>query len=187
MSCKLTSSISKKNCQYAVAGIKAIYLYNYDSPLDYEFKEQEPGLEKITITKIPLEKGQVYKVNFADNTASFSDELAQNGNGGKYRTHTLNFTIDAYDYELLNQDKALSLGKFTAVVIDKNGRSIVLGRNNGLSATSFNYASGAAEADATGWTVVMAGTEIEMGRMLESEDIIKSLVADADAPVVVTP
>lgn len=126
MSCKLTSNISKKNCQYAISGVKALYLFNYDSANDYEFSELADQ-EQVTIKTITLANNEkAYKVDFVDNTASFSDELAQNGNGGKYRTHTLNFTVDAYDYELLNQDKALSLGKFTAVVVDKAGRCIVL-------------------------------------------------------------
>ena len=59
----------------------------------------------------------------------------------------------------------------------------MLGRNNGLSATAFNYASGAADADAYGWTVTMAGTEIEMGRLLKDESVI-SAIADK---TVVTP
>ncbi len=172
MGCKLTSNITKKDCQYAVAGIKTVYLINYDPANEYTFDDTD----KTTISTIALaDSAKAYRVEFLDNTASFSDELAQNGNGGKYRTHTLNFTLGSYDYELLNQEKALSLGKFTAVVVDKSGRAVVIGRNNGLSATSFNYASGAADADATGWTVVMAGTEIEMGRLLKDEKVISSI------------
>lgn len=178
MSCKLTSNITKNNCHYSVAGVKAIYLYNYDAENDYTF-DTDGGIDTIALA----ESAKAYKIDFVDNTASFSDELAVNGNGGKYRTHTVNFTISNYDYELLNQEKALSLGKFTAVVVDKSGRAVVIGRNNGLSATAFNYASGAAEADANGWTVTMAGTEIEMGRLLKDEAVI-SAIADK---TVVTP
>lgn len=176
MGCKLTSNITKKDCQYAIAGIRAVYLFNYDSANEYTFEDTD----KTTIETITLaDSAKAYKVEFIDNTASFSDELAQNGNGGKYRTHTLNFTLENYDYDLLNQEKALSLGKFTAVIVDKSGRAVMIGRNNGLSATSFNYASGAADADATGWTVVMAGTEIEMGRLLKDENVISSIVETA--------
>ncbi|HMM04820.1 MULTISPECIES: hypothetical protein [unclassified Dysgonomonas] len=176
--CKLTSNITKDNCHYSVAGIKAVYLFNYDAGNDYTFGA-DGGIDTITLA----ESAKAYKVDFADNTASFSDELAVNGNGGKYRTHTVNFTISNYDYELLNQEKALSLGKFTAVIVDKSNRAVMLGRNNGLSATAFNYASGAADADAYGWTVTMAGTEIEMGRLLKDESVI-SAIADK---TVVTP
>ncbi len=145
MSCKLTSNITKGNCHYSVAGVRAVYLFNYNTDNDYTF-DTDGGVDTITLA----DSAKAYKIDFADNTASFSDELAQNGNGGKYRTHTLNFTISNYDYELLNQEKALSLGKFTAVVVDKSNRAVILGRNNGMSATAFNYASGAAEADANG-------------------------------------
>ena len=172
--CKLQSNITKANCQYAVAGIKAVYLFNYDSENKYTFGADD---KKDVISAIELANAaKAYKVDFIDNTASFSDELAQNGNGGKYRTHTLNFTLREYDYTILNEGDALSLGKFTGVVVDKNNRVIMLGRNNGLTATSFNYASGAADADANGWTVVLAGTEMEIGRLLEDEDVIKTVV-----------
>jgi len=178
MSCKLTSKITKDTCHYSLAGVKSVYLINYDPENDYTLGA-DGGIEAITLSG----DAKAYKVDFVDNTASFSDELAQNGNGGKYRTHTLNFTISNYDYELLNQEKALSLGKFTAVVVDKSNKAIMIGRNNGLSATAFNYASGAAEADAFGWTVTMAGTEIEMGRLLKDESVITAIADNT----VVTP
>lgn len=172
MGCKLTSNITKENCNYSVAGIKALYLYNYDSENTYAADPDTAAITAITLA----DSAKAYKVDFVENTASFSDELAVNGNGGKYRTHTANFTLSEYDYNILNQGDALSLGRFTAVVVDKSGRVVVLGRTNGLSATAFNYASGAAEADANGWTVTMAGTEMEIGRLLESESVIKAIV-----------
>lgn len=178
MSCKLTSNITKKTCVYTVAGIKSIYLINHDSANVYDFSA-DGEIESISLA----DSAKAFKVDFVDNTASFSDELAQNGNGGKYRTHTVNFTLSEYDYTILNQGDALSLGKFTAVVVDKNSRSVVLGRINGLSATAFNYTSGAAEADANGWTVTMAGTEMEIGRLLKDESIITAVVDNT----VVTP
>jgi hypothetical protein len=178
MSCKLTSNITKKTCVYTVAGIKSVYLINHDPANEYVFST-ESEIDSISLA----DSAKAYKVDFIDNTASFSDELAQNGNGGKYRTHTVNFTLSEYDYTILNQGDALSLGRFTAVVVDKNSRPVMLGRINGLSATAFNYASGAAEGDASGWTVTMAGTEMEIGRLLKNESVITT-VADK---TVVTP
>lgn len=182
MGCKLTSNITKDNCNYSVAGVKAVYLINYDAANEYTFKAADDQTE---ITAITLaDSAKAYKIDFIDNTASWSDELAVNGNGGKYRTHTLNFTMSDYNYQVLNQEKALSLGKFTAVVVDKAGRSVIIGRSNGMSATAFNYASGAADADAMGWTVTMAGTEIEAGRLLTGEKVIADI---AEGAVIVTP
>lgn len=170
MGCKLQANITKQNCQYSVAGIKAVYLYNYNAGTKYTFEEE--AISEITLAA----SEKAYKIDVMDGSASWSDDLAVNGNGGKYRTHTVNFTISDYDYNVLNQGDALSLGKFTAVVVDKSGRVVVLGRNNGLSATSFNYASGAADADANGWATVLAGTEVEIGKLLKDESIIADLV-----------
>lgn len=171
MSCRLTSNITKETCAYTVAGIKAVYLFNYDPANTYTMGTDEE-IETITLA----DSAKAYSIDFIDSTASFSDELAQNGNGGKYRTHTVNFTLSEYNYTIINQGDKLSLGKFTAVVVDKNNRSIMLGRNNGLSATAFNYASGAADADANGWTVTLAGTELEIGRLLKDESVITAIV-----------
>lgn len=180
MSCKLTANVNKTNCTYQTAGVLAIYLINFDPANKWTFETDNPNsIETIVLAG---EGNKAYKLEFSESTASFSDELATNGNGGKYRTHTVNFTLSDYDYNILNQGDALSLGKFTAVIVDKNGRCIVLGRNNGLSATSFNYASGAADADASGWATVLAGTEREIGKLLKDESVITSIVS----PVVVT-
>ena len=182
MACKLISEITKENCEYQVAGVKALYLINFDA--GNKFPVSPEGTVD-TITLVGNEKP--YKVEFIDNTASWTDDLAVNGNGGKYRTHTVNFTISEYNHTVLSQEKALSLGKFTAVVVDKSGRSVILGRVNGLSATSFNYASGAAEADANGFTTVMAGTESEVGKLLKNESVITSLLSDdASGDMIIT-
>lgn len=185
MSCKLTANIRKENCQYKVAGVRAIYLINHASNPVFTFEKNSAGAEdNKVINKIELPEGEsIYKVSFAEGTASWSDELAVNGNGGKYRTHTVNFTVSEYDYNIMNQGDALSLGRFIAIIVDKSGRAIVLGRNNGLSATSFNYASGAADADANGWTTVLAGTEIEIGKLLKDESVITPVANDT----IVTP
>lgn len=180
--CKLTSRITKDTCNYSVAGVRALYLINHDSSNAYTEDADTKEISAITLAG----DAKAYKIDFIDGTASFTDDLAEGGNGGKYRTHTVNFSLSEYDYNILNQGDALSLGRFTAVVADKSGRTVMLGRMNGLSATSFNYASGAADADANGWTVVMAGTEMEIGRLLESEDVIKA-VEDTATPPVVTP
>jgi len=172
--CKLTSNITKDNCVYNVAGIVALYLINYMRGIKYTETDGK-------ITAIALDEGvegdlEAFKVDFEKNTASISDDLAEGGNGGKYRTHTVNFTVSNYEYIALNQGDALSLGKFIAVVVDKNGQTFMLGRGNGLDATSFNYASGAADADASGWTVVLAGTEKEIMRPLESESVVTAIL-----------
>lgn len=176
MACKLTQSIRKESCQYQVAGLMALYLINW-SP-DHVFSKNTDG----EITDIELANNEkAFVVDFESGTGSWTDDLTVGGNNAKYRTHTVNFSISDYTYRILNQSDALSLGRFIAIVIDKSGRIIVLGRNNGLSATSHNYASGAADADATGWTTVLAGTEVEVAPLVLDKTILSPII-DNDTP-----
>lgn len=189
MGCKLTKSLDNKFCEYAVAGVSALYLANYypaatgatavEDAIAYQVDE-DGYTDKIT-----LPTGETfYKVEGSANTISFSDELLAGGNGGKYRQHTVNAVLNQYDVDVLNEGDALSLGKFVAVVIDNAGRPIVLGRTSGLSAPAggFNYNSGAGAADATGWTLILQGISMEIGPILKSASLITPVFV---SPVVI--
>jgi hypothetical protein len=170
--CKLLQSI-KKECQYKIAGVKSLYLINWDLGTQYTF-DSDGVITAIT----PYSGGKIYQIDFVDNTANWNDDLTVVNVSQKYRTHTVNFQIGDYNKDILDNADALSLGTFTAFVQDENNKIVCLGRENGLSATVMNYASGAAEGDATSWTVTLAGNEHETGRLVSDITVITSLVDD---------
>lgn len=188
MACKLTKSLDNKNCEYAVAGVSALYLANWYPPVEGA-AAVEGNIAYTTdvdgyITDMILPTGEkFYKIKGSPATTSFSDELLAGGNGGKYRQHTVNAVLNQYDKDVLDEGDALSLGQYVAVVVDTAGRPIVLGRTSGLSAPAggFNYNSGAGAADATGWTVILQGISMELGRILKDTTVISPI----DTPVVV--
>lgn len=177
--CKLTKSLEDKACRYSVAGARALYLANYYPPTEdttatdnvIKYTRNSDGL--ITNIALPADE-KFYKINGSENTISFSDALLVGGNGGKYRQHTVNAVLNQYDVDVLNEGDALSLGKFIAIVVDKSGRIMVLGRVNGLTAPAggFDYNSGAADADASGWTMIQQGLSNEIAPLVETEDVI---------------
>ena len=187
--CKITKSLDNKACAYAVAGAQAIYRANYYPPVEgtasvenaiaYEFDADG------YISGIHLPTGEsFYRIDGAVNTISFSDALLVGGNGGKYRQHTTNAVLDRFDIDILNEGDALSLGKFIDVVVDNAGRIVVLGRTNGLSAPAggFDYNSGAAEADATGWTNIMQGSSMEIAPLVKSMAVITPIYQETVTP-----
>lgn len=187
--CKLTKSLDNKQCEYAIAGARDLYLLNFYGANVVTSAPAEPVPNQITyvvdtdgyITDIiPPADEEFYKVQGATNTISWTDALLVGGNGGKYRQHTVNAVLNQYDLDVLNEGDALSLGKFVAVVVDNAGRAVVLGRTGGLSAAAngFDYNSGAAEADATGWTVLLQGTSMEIGPLLLNEGVITPVQED---------
>lgn len=187
--CKLTRSLDNKVCAYAVAGADTLYLANYFPPVEgdaavagsiaYEFDADG------YVSKITLPTGEkFYEVKGEDQTISFSDALLAGGNGGKYRQHTVNATLNQLDVDVLNAGDALSLGRFIAIVVDKAGRISVLGRTGGLSAPAggFDYNSGAADADATGWTVILQGASTEIARLVKDASVITPIFAEVVEP-----
>jgi hypothetical protein len=168
--CKLLNSI-KRECQYKIAGVKSLYLINFDLATQYTL-DTDGVITAIT----PASGSKIYQIDFVDNTASWTDDLNVVSKNQKFRVHTVNFGISDYNKDVLDSADALSLGSFTAFVLDENNRIITLGRENGLSATVMNYASGAAEGDATSFTVTLVGNEHELGRLVKNLAVITNLV-----------
>lgn len=175
MACTLTKSINGGLCEYAVAGAAAAWLANWYPPVAgavavagaIAYQTDVDGyVDKITLPGTE----EFYEIKPSENTLAFGDALLANGNGGKYRQHSLNSVINQYDLDILTEGDALSLGKFIAVVLDNAGRFILLGRTGGLKAPAggFDYASGAAEADATGWTSILQGTSKEIAPLVKN-------------------
>lgn len=152
-----------------------LYLANYYPPVDgaasvanaIAYDTDDDG----RINKISLPTGEAfYKINGSDNTISYTDALLAGGNGGKYRQHTVNAVLNQLDQDVIDEADALSLGRFIAVVVGKDGVMRVLGRTGGLAAPAggMDYNSGAAEADALGWTMIQQGTSTEVAPIVTS-------------------
>lgn len=190
MACKVTKSLNNKECVYAVAGASKDYIANW-YPAVMVASTVTPAPEPTAgiisyvydtdglITDIILPEDEAfYEIGASDGTLSFTDALLAGGNGGKYRQQTVNAVLNQYDIDVLNEGDALSLGRFVHVVVDKSSKARVLGRTGGLAAPAggFDYNSGAAEADAIGWTLVHQGTSTEIA------PILKDLTAITIAP-----
>lgn len=150
-----------------------------DGAIAYEFDDDG------YISAIHLPKDEhFYRINGEENTISFSDTLLVGGNGGKYRQHTTNAVLNRYDIDILNEGDALSLGRFVDVVLDNAGRIMVLGRTGGLKAPAggFDYTSGAAEADATGWTNILQGASKEIAPLVKDMSVITPIYQEVVTP-----
>lgn len=179
MSCKLTQSITGKKCEYALAGVAIAFLANYYPPVEGSAKVEgaiayETDADGyISGIHLPTDE-KFYRIEGAENSTSYADALLVNGNGGKYRQHQFNTVIEHDDLDTLKEGDALSLGRFIAVVVTRSGKIKVLGRTGGLTADAggFDYASGAAEADATGWTTALKGPSTELAPLVKDITVI---------------
>lgn len=188
MACKVTKSLNNKACNYSVAGVAMAYLANWYPPATV-VAGSDPVPNQIGyvfdtdgyISEIILPEGEeFYQIEGAENTISYTDALLAGGNGGKYRQHTVNAVLNQYDLGTLEEGDAMSLGKFIWIMHDKGGRIVVLGRTGGITAPAggFDYNSGAAEADATGWTILQQGSSMEIAPLVKSAAVITPIYVD---------
>lgn len=189
MPCKITQGLIKRDCAYSIAGVQTLYLANFYPPVEGEeavegaiaYKFDEDGM--IQSIHLPTDEA-FYQIDADNNSISATDALLEGGNGGRYRQHTVNYIIEKYDIDLLKQADALSLGKFIAITIDKAGRIMLFGRTSGLSAPAggFDYNTGAADADANGWTGILQGVSMEAAPLLENAAIITPIKKETVTP-----
>lgn len=185
--CKLTGNLENKECKYVVAGARAIYLANfYGATVSATAVANAIAYQTDTdgyVDEILLPTGETfYRVDAANGTLSYSDALLAGGNGGKYRQHTVNATLSQDDIDVLNQGDALSLGKFIAIVVTNSGAVKLLGRTGGLSAPAggFDFNTGVAEADASGWTLILQGASMEIAPLLLNEAVVTPIAVSPE-------
>lgn len=189
MSCKLTKGLDNKLCKYALAGVSEAYLANWFPPVDGDASVEDMIAYKYdadgNLEGVFLPNGEsFYRIVGAANSTSYGDVLLEGGNGTKYRQHTLNTIIEQNDLDIITEGDAISLGRFIAVVIDKSGMIKVLGRTGGLIAPAggFDYNSGAAEADATGWTTILQGSSTEIAPIVKDKTVITPIYKETVTP-----
>ena len=158
--CKLTQNITRtSNCGYNLAEINKIYLANLEDIAESGITigtGASESCEDVTA----IDSGITwYLIEPAKGSASFTDELVVEDNGGKYRTHTITFNITGkYDKDMVCPVDALSLGRFFVVVATADGEYLALGRKTGLEASEQSVSGGG---DSNGITVTLSANVTE--------------------------
>jgi len=152
MACLLNNTIAK-SCGYLVGGISEVYLTNYE--------EVSTITSGATTWTTGATQAKWFKIIPEKNTGSYIDELVVNGSA-KARNHSVSFSVNQKDQTALDTADELSLGNFIAVVKDRNGVFVCLGKVNGMEATISSANSGANETEAASIIVTIAGLQNEM-------------------------
>lgn len=188
--CKLTRSLDTKICSYVAGGLApGFYLANYypavtgAASVAGKIAYQVDTDGYVSSIKLPTDE-TFFKLEGAENTVSYTDQLLVGANNTKYRQHTLNAVLTQNDIDLLNEADALSLGRYIGIVIDQSGKARLLGRTNGLTAPAggFDFASGAAIADAAGWTVILQGVSMEAAPIILDDTVITPVFEEVVVP-----
>ena len=173
--CNLNNNILRENnCGYQLGSITMLYFIN-SGDLSATTVDTASGQ---TVSSITFNSGGfVYSVEPAKGSANWSDTLVVNDDGTKHRTHQVTFNVlGNLTPEMADNVDALSLGKYTVVVQKADGGYVMLGRLNGLEATT-NVLGGSDDNSVTnGINVTLEADQTEVALPL-SNTAIQELLA----------
>jgi len=151
MACLIQSSISK-SCGYLVGGISEVYLTNWE-----EISTITSGA---TTWTTGATQAKWFKFVPEKNSGGYIDELVINSSM-KSRNHSVNFSINSKNQAALDAMDELSLATMIALVKDRTGQYVILGKVNGLEATVASANSGNSETEPAAISVTLAGLQTE--------------------------
>lgn len=170
MSCAITAGYAIDCNKDSLGGLKGLKI------------AAKNDIETITetanvISGITMKSGKkFYNIDLAKSTASFQSAATANvQNGTSFYTETVNVVLN----KLKATTSALvdSIVKSSVVIIatDRNGESFLLGRENGLDATTVNAGTGTAGGDRNGYEITLTGEEAKLSHV--DPTIIDALTA----------
>jgi hypothetical protein len=159
-----------------VVGILAISTFEDDKTPS--FTVQRDATSKVVTGFTLLGDNKWHLIDPEEASCSWADNLKTGTN--KYRQHQAAFKYGELSDETSEQTKALALGHHTLLLKTKNGKAVLLGEINGLTAEKGDSGAGATNDDLAGHDLVLSSGEVVHAAIMPASvfDTVAATVAD---------
>lgn len=177
MSCNVTLSGIGYSCEPNLAGVKAVYITDWNDVSTYAVTDNN-------ITKIEMTAGKkFYEYVFNKNTAGLTSTLTKDEtNGYQYYTNELTGNINHLDTTKHIEINELMSGRLACIVNDKNGMFWYLGQDTYATGTAMVAQTGAAPEDGNYYNITITDESKNLPYSIDSS-IIAGIVATPDPSV----
>lgn len=174
LNCKISKPINPI-CETSVSGVLKIWAANWNEAHTFTASGDD-----CLIDIIELADGEKFiPIDFQDNSGYANANLAAGGStDSKAIAHQVGFVINRINCDLLGDWKNWLLGRLIFAVMTKNKQIIIFGVDNGMQSTNFDFATGTAEADLQGVTVLFEGNQHDAPLLVKDQEVIRALVAE---------
>lgn len=162
MACALTSSYTL-DCRDNVGGIKKVYL------------TEHANVTAITsasgvITAITMAASKVFRTyELEKETGEFTENYQTNdANGTLFFEQDLTFPIRKMTAAMSSEIKLIAQNRLAIITLDRNGKYMLLGENNGVEFQPSTAKSGKSMGDFNGYTLVFKGKEESFAKEVSS-------------------
>lgn len=153
MACLQTLNGIAQDCSVNLAGIKKVYLANFD-----DVDSVTIDADTHTISAISMTTGaKFYGYNFAKQTGSLTSTMTKNEqNGTRYYTNELALVFNKLEAQKHLEIEALGAGQLASIVEDNNGKAWYVGYDMYLSATANTAQTGTSVDDLSGYNTTLS-------------------------------
>ena len=170
LNCRISKGVNAL-CTPNVSGILRMAIANYDE--GFTFTPSSSGC----VDTVDLGSEKVYNFAIMDGTGQATSTGTIGGNNdSRYHQHAVTGQIARLDCDLLGEYNNFFLGKVLIFVETKNRETFVFGADNGLTAETWTFDTGAGEGDANGINFSFSGAQPNPPLKLSSWDVVKGLM-----------
>jgi hypothetical protein len=167
----------KEVCKDSIGGLRAVYFTNYD---DVDANGYTYDLVETDVVTLISGAATInaYKYELKGTSSFDTNIVSSRENGTTYFEQTANLTFKKLTVEMHKEIKLLSYGRPRILVEDNNGNFFLAGLKFGCDVTGGTIVSGAAMGDLSGYTLTLAGMEVEPANFVDcASDSAASLLA----------
>ena len=171
MACNLTKGYSV-DCKDSIGGLKAVYFFKeYCSNI--RDAATFDGTDVLTMDAggfsnwldsagAAISSPTVFRYLLRPGASNLNTTVnSSSENGTTFFTQTLSLTLPKLSTGQTNEIKLISQGRSQVFVEDNNGNMFLIGMDNGCETTGGTIVTGAAKGDLTGFTLEVAGEELD--------------------------
>lgn len=173
MACNVTLTGIGYSCEANLAGIKAVYICDYEDVSTYTASNNN-------ITSITMKTGKkFFEYVFNKNTAGLTSTMTKDEtNGYSYYTNELTGNINKMDTAKHIEIDELMRGRLNAIVADKNGMFWYLGIDNYATGTAMTAQTGDAPDSGNFYNITITDESKQLPYSVDSS-IISGIVSEA--------
>jgi len=175
MSCNLTRGFSV-SCADSIGGLKAVYLckeyvsnaraaaiFNTAGTAGLELQMDTGGFASwLDEAGAAISTPTVFRYMLRPGASNLNTTVnASSANGTTFFTQTLSLTLPKLSVQQTNEIKLICQNRVQIFIEDNNGNMFFIGMDNGCEATGGTVVTGAARGDMSGYTLTLAGEELE--------------------------
>ena len=180
MGCSLHAlkGLPQSTCETNLAGIKKVYIANYENVADVGISETGYTVTSITMTG----STKFYAYNFAKQTGSLTSTLTKDEtNGTRYYTNAVALQFNKMEAKKHLEIAALSQDPTAVIVLDNNGKYWFVGYDSYASATDGTTQSGQSFDDLNGYNITLTAQSAYLPFEITDPSILTSIVEEVEA------